>query len=212
MPPMATVGAILTCSSHPDGGGPFDLSGFETRLSACLVRAATKRPTKLAAAPSPAPGHFQAIRSSRGPGFLVSICCHAVPGLEVTPIRVLIGPMPGMLRAIVDDLLANEPDLIVVGCSDDPESALVSAREARADMLITQSFESGQRSCLEAILTGPPLSIFAIEESGHDAAVTKLDRRPIDLSSNAGALAAAIRRAATNLDPHRGPGKVRWLG
>src|SRR5690348_15293343 len=37
------------------------------------------------------------------------------PGAPLTSIRVLIGPMPQMLRAIIDELLSHEPDLVIVG-------------------------------------------------------------------------------------------------
>src|SRR5690349_16662595 len=106
------------------------------------------------------------------------------PGAPLTSIRVLIGPMPQMLRAIIDELLAHEPDLVIVGSSNDPHLALRDAREVGADVLITQSAELGQETCLEAVTAGPPFSILAIDTSGHEAAVTKVVRRPIGLSEN----------------------------
>jgi DNA-binding NarL/FixJ family response regulator len=108
--------------------------------------------------------------------------------------------MPPMLRAIVDDLLARESDLLVTGSSRTGEDPLVRAREERADMLITQdggeSGESGE-TCLEAILSGPPLSVLAIAADGREAAAVSLVRQPVDIEGDTNAtFADAIRRVA----------------
>ena len=67
-----------------------------------------------------------------------------------------------MLRAIVDDLLAQESDFVVVGSSQADEDPLLGARENQADMLITEDGSETGATCLHAIMCGPPISIFAI--------------------------------------------------
>jgi DNA-binding NarL/FixJ family response regulator len=102
--------------------------------------------------------------------------------------------MPSMLRAIINDLLAREPDFEVVGASGAQEDALLRARQVQADMLITGGGGGGS-CCLEAILCGPPLSIVAIAEDGRDAAAVTLVRQQIDLEA-ADDVIDAIRRVA----------------
>lgn len=102
-----------------------------------------------------------------------------------------------MLRAIVDDLLARESDLLVTGSSRTGEDPLVRAREERADMLITQDGGESGATCLEAILSGPPLSVLAIALDGREAAAVSLVRQPIDIEGDTNsAFADAIRRVA----------------
>ena len=105
--------------------------------------------------------------------------------------------MPTMLRAIIDDLLAQEDDLVVVGSSTAGDDPLLRARDLQADMLITADGDGDGPTCLDAILCGPPLSIFAIARDGMDATAVSLVRRPVAFdSAEKSALADAIRRVA----------------
>lgn len=105
--------------------------------------------------------------------------------------------MPAMLRAIVDDLLARESDVVVVGSSASGEDSLLRARAEAADMLITEDGSQGDTACLSAVMSGPPLSIFAISTDGQGAAAVSLARRPVDFDPTSKAtLADAIRRVA----------------
>lgn len=118
-------------------------------------------------------------------------------GTGLTPIRIHLGHMPPMLRAIVDDLLARESDLLVTGSSRTGENPLLRAREERADMLITQDGGESGAPCLEAILSGPPLSVLAIAPDGREAAAVSLVRQPIAIEGDTNAaFADAIRRVA----------------
>lgn len=111
----------------------------------------------------------------------------------MNPIRIHLGPMPGMLSTIIDDLLSRETDLVVVGRSSEREDALARAREQRADVVITEDSDQGS-TCLNAILSGPPLSIFALAPDGLGAAAIDLSRRKIRLDGEAENLADAIRQ------------------
>jgi hypothetical protein len=114
----------------------------------------------------------------------------------VNPIRIQLGKMPPMLTRIVDDLLASEPDMVVVGRSSGPEDPLREARENEADMLVTQDGQDGG-TCVDAILAAPAFSVFAIGHDGRNGSAVSLIRRPVELDAaeNAG-LADAIRRVA----------------
>lgn len=100
-----------------------------------------------------------------------------------------------MLLAMVEDMLAAEPDLIVVGRSAAGEDSLSTARHQRADVLLAH--EGGDPgACLAALLAEPPLSILSIGRDGKTAAAVSLARQPVPLEGNGSApFAAAIRRA-----------------
>jgi hypothetical protein len=103
--------------------------------------------------------------------------------------------MPPMLSAIVGDLLAAEEDFVVVGRTQDHEDPLRLARANGADMVITHQ-GSGAGTCIDAILSGPPLSIFAIDGDGRAGSALTLAREPVALGAAAPALPDAIRRIA----------------
>ena len=113
------------------------------------------------------------------------------------PIRIHLGQMPSMLTAIVDDLLARESDIVVVGRSDDGADPLRQAQENRADMLITQDRHGSGGTCLDILLSAAPLNVLAISRDGTNGSAISLERRPVDLGTNGGAtLADAIRGLA----------------
>jgi len=116
----------------------------------------------------------------------------------VNPIRIQLGQMPPMLARIVDDLLALEGDMVIVGRSSGTEDSLRQARDNDADMLVTQDGQ-GSGTCVDAILAGRPLSIFAIDRDGRNGSAITLARRPVafDNAGKAG-LADAIRRVAVD--------------
>jgi hypothetical protein len=119
---------------------------------------------------------------------------------SVTPIRIHLGPMPAMLHGIVRDLLAAEPDFVIVGTSGADEDPLARARQERADMVITQDRGEGGSSALDAIISGPPVSIFAISQDGRQAAAVELVRQVISLDTGRKAgFADAVRSVAAGL-------------
>lgn len=103
-----------------------------------------------------------------------------------------------MLTRIVDDLLAAEADILVVGRSSGTGDPLRQARDNEADMLVTQDGQGGD-TCVDAILAGRPLRILAIDRDGRNGSTISLARRPVSLD-NAGkaGLADAIRQAAVD--------------
>ncbi len=111
----------------------------------------------------------------------------------MNPIRIHLGPMPGMLSTIIDDLLSRESDILVVGRSGERDDALLQAREEQADIVITEDSNQGS-TCLNAILSGPPLSIFALAPDGLGAAAINLTRRQVRLDVDRETLADAIRQ------------------
>lgn len=116
------------------------------------------------------------------------------------PIRIHLGDMPPMLRTIVDDLLSAHPEFLVVGYTGPGEDPLVLARRERADVLITEDRSRNGTAAIDAIISGPPLCIFAIAQDGRNAAAVDLVRRPVNLETGRkAAFADAIRSAAAGL-------------
>lgn len=104
--------------------------------------------------------------------------------------------MPAMLRSILGDLLRQQPDMVVVGKSVPSEDALRTARDERADLLITEDSAGGSGTCLDAILKGPRLGIVALSADGRRASAVNLVRQPILDGDEQQSLADAIRRIA----------------
>lgn len=113
-------------------------------------------------------------------------------------IRVHFGPMPEMLRAIMSDLLEQEPDIMIVGTSSQRNECLHAAYEARAEIIIVQDVVHEGGACLDLILAGPSLGLFAISDDGMSATGVSLARQPIMLDAESPSnLADAIRDMAT---------------
>lgn len=129
------------------------------------------------------------------------------------PIRVLLGPMPDLLREMLEDLLSCESDMVVLGQSETGTAALTSACEARADMLIIQSRADGNAGLLNSIVDGSPFSIFAISPTGEHATAVRFVHEDVVFDSSSGTtLAAAIRRVARRQMSPPASGEARWPG
>jgi chemotaxis response regulator CheB len=103
--------------------------------------------------------------------------------------------MPPLLSRIIEDLLAAEADMLVVGRTSNGDDSLRRACDDQADMLITQDGENGD-TCLDSILRGPALTILAINRDGRDGSAISLARRAVELDSSGGGIAEVIRHAA----------------
>ena len=104
-----------------------------------------------------------------------------------------------MLRTIVNDLLAREEDIVMVGGSVGDEDALRQAQTRGADVIITEDM-AHDGSCLGTVVSGRPLSIFVIGSDGQEASAINLSRRRVGLNDGTQtALAEAIRRVAADL-------------
>ena len=115
----------------------------------------------------------------------------------MNPIRIHLGPMPQMLRAIIGDLLGGETDLLVVGRSEQGQDMLRMATEEEADVLITHDRARKDNLCLNRISAAAPLAILAISDDGQTANAVGLSRWPVALNGGgASGLAEAVREIA----------------
>jgi chemotaxis response regulator CheB len=109
--------------------------------------------------------------------------------------------MPAMLRTIITDLLQQEPDLVIVGCSGQGQDPLRSAHDDQANVLITQDCTKAPGTCLDTILSAAPLGIFALSADGQNASTVRLVRQPVALNSlKRTEFADAIRRTAEHVE------------
>jgi hypothetical protein len=117
--------------------------------------------------------------------------------------------MPDLLRDMINDLLSAEKDILVLGHSEKPGTALIAACSEQADMLIMQTGEDGECGLLDGLVRSSPFSIFAISASGADATAVRFVHQEVvfDASSRT-AFAAAIRSVARPADC--GPEKTAW--
>ncbi len=111
----------------------------------------------------------------------------------MNPIRVHLGPMPRMLRAMVNDLLSAEADITIVGNSYGVEDSLPVASAQGADILIAQERASNPDSCTAAVILGGPAAILAVAADGRHGTGVNLVRRPISLNGGGSSLPDAVR-------------------
>lgn len=117
-------------------------------------------------------------------------------------IRLHLGPLPPMLRAMITDLLGPESDMMIVGNSDASEDSLLAANAERADILITQD-SSVDQSCLTAVIESTPATILAIASNGDTGTSVNLVRSAVSLASpEMSSLADTVRQVVRGPPPH----------
>ena len=117
---------------------------------------------------------------------------------RMNTIRVHLGPMPRMLRAMINDLLSAEPDITIVGNSYSARDSLPAASSDSADILIAQERAADSCACTAAVLSGAPAAILAVAANGRDGTSVNLVRRSISMNGGGLSLPDAVR---TLLDP-----------
>lgn len=118
----------------------------------------------------------------------------------MAPIRVHVGPMPEMLRAITADLLGLEPDIVIAGTSTDREDCLRAARRDKAEIILAQDHDDHSGSCLDLMLAEPALGLLAVSVDGESATRVTLSRQSLALDpASRTNLTDAIRSLAGEL-------------
>jgi hypothetical protein len=108
-------------------------------------------------------------------------------------IRVHLGPMPRMLRDMINDLLSAEPDITIVGNSYDAQDGLPTASAQGANIMIAQERASQPGSCTAAVLSGAPGAILSVAADGRSGTSVSLIRQPICLNGGGLSLPDAVR-------------------
>jgi hypothetical protein len=97
-------------------------------------------------------------------------------------IRVHLGPMPQMLRALINDLLSAQPDMTIVGNSYGAQDGIPAASAEGADILIAQERPSHSGTCTAAVLFGVPSAILAVAADGRHGTGVNLVRHAVRLN------------------------------
>jgi hypothetical protein len=112
------------------------------------------------------------------------------------PFRILIASMPEMLMEMIAQIIAREPDFVIVGeiaeCSD-----LTSAvRRSHADLVIVGQLSLAEANVPAVLSSSYPAKILTITENGRCATLNELrPHREIFVDISAAGLVAAIRTA-----------------
>jgi hypothetical protein len=100
----------------------------------------------------------------------------------MSSIRIHLGPMSRMLRAMIQDLLSAEPDMIIVGHSYAPKDGLPAASALGADILIAQERPTAPDDGTAAVLSGAPAAILSVATDGRSGTSVNLVRQPVCLN------------------------------
>jgi len=105
-------------------------------------------------------------------------------------IRVMLGQMPPMLRAVVHDALADQPDIAVVADDVALEAVVETAASTRAGVAVfVESDAAGDAAAMMEIRRWMPVILLATNARRATVHVPLVDLGP-------GAIALAIRQAA----------------
>ena len=88
-------------------------------------------------------------------------------------IRILISDVPGMLRDIIEEILAAQSDMTVVGAGSDGVGVVEAVERTRADLLIRGDGHDDPE--VEAVLEARPrLKVLSVEGDGRHSYLSEL--------------------------------------
>ena len=118
-------------------------------------------------------------------------CAQRIP----FPIRVVVGEVPRLLRDIIADAIAREPDMMLVDESSGDIETLVRGADAEVAIVAGDPPDSGARH-RQMLVEHPELKILVVTEGGRAAQLLEFRKRLMsDVSPLA--LVMAIRDAVT---------------
>jgi len=123
--------------------------------------------------------------------------------MNMKPFRILLASMPAMLMEMIVQIIAREPEFMIVGEIAECSNLTSAVRHCQADLLIVGESSLAEAEVTAVLSSSYPAKIITIAESGHCATLNEL--RPhreklVDVS--AARLIAAIRTAI-------GPGELK---
>jgi DNA-binding NarL/FixJ family response regulator len=123
--------------------------------------------------------------------------------IEVTflvPIRILLTDLPQMLRSIIRDIVADQPDMEVVGELAGPAGVSAMVAQSGATFVIVRHSGSDPPDVFRELLAGrPPTRVLAIADEGRAGTIYELRPQRIPIGElSASSLIAAIRGVPPN--------------
>jgi DNA-binding NarL/FixJ family response regulator len=111
------------------------------------------------------------------------------------PIRIVVGEVPRLLRAIIEEAVTRERDMMLVDADGIDLAALVRKSGADVAIVADDAPDRGVRH-RRALVEHPDLKIFVVADNGREAQLLEFRRRLMpDVSPRA--LVEAIRDAAS---------------
>jgi DNA-binding NarL/FixJ family response regulator len=113
------------------------------------------------------------------------------------PLRILLASMPRMLIEMITQIIAKEPEFVIVGAISECSDLTAAVRRSQADLLIVGQRSFAEATDIPAVLSSSyPTKILTITESGQCGALHELrPHRETLVDISAASLVAAIRTA-----------------
>ena len=106
--------------------------------------------------------------------------------------------MPPMLRAAINDLLAPETDVAIIGNSYDGEQSFAAASAERADILVTTQASYESDAFLAAFVEGQPRTVLLLRPERKTCVAMTLTSREFPLDGKSMTeLVKAVRDATS---------------
>jgi hypothetical protein len=121
--------------------------------------------------------------------------CLEQEGGSLRKVRILLADIPGMFLDILDNIIASQPDMRVVGRVGTAESLLAAIRRTAADViLVRQKVADERKEYFPVLLKRPRVKVLAVAGNGKTGLLYELrpQCRPLGTMS-AETLCAAIR-------------------
>jgi len=112
------------------------------------------------------------------------------------PFRILIVSMPEMLMEMIAQIIAREPEFVIVGQAAQCSDLTSSVRRCHADLVIVGQLSLAEANVPAVLSSSYPAKILTITENGRCATLNELrPHREILVDISAADLVAAIRAA-----------------
>lgn len=117
----------------------------------------------------------------------------------MTTATILLGPLPRMLRSIIEGAVASQPDMRVTEYSEDISLEETVARSAADVLIVHEQPDWTEASFRPFLLAHPSLKVFVLTQDGRNATLLEFRRaRLADASPTTliEAIRTVLRRAA----------------
>ena len=115
----------------------------------------------------------------------------------MTPVRILLGALPAVVRNALEGVLTVQVDMEVIGATSEPVETLMAAGQARADVVVLGLQDSGLPGLASLLLDEyPHLKVVAVAAGTDHALLYELHPRLVRIpGSSPEELVDAIRVA-----------------
>ena len=112
------------------------------------------------------------------------------------PFRILLASMPAMLMEMIAQIIAREPEFVVVGAIAECPDLASAVRRSHANLVIVGQLSLAEANVQAVLSSSYPAKILTITENGQCATLHELrPHREMLVNISAASLVAAIRAA-----------------